>query len=47
MVKNLQKKLNFSNAEKTERLKDNRLGLKKLNILKAEQFLQLNIKLNV
>ena len=48
MVKNLEKKLNFSKAEKAERLRSKRLnGLTKLNILIAEQFLQLNIKLNV
>ena len=48
MVKNLKKKLNFSKAEKAERLKSNRLnGLTKLNTLIDEQFLQPNIKLNV
>ena len=41
MIKTLQKRLNFSKAEKAEKLKINRPnGLKKMNILIAEHILK-------
>ena len=43
MAKNLQKKLNFSKAERGDSLKE----LKKVNSLIAEQFLLLYIRMNV